>query len=109
MNTRCALVVAMTEHTIQNGYRKCRTHARVLLQTLAHGNSKNEIRQRTEDRIIITINIIIIIFRFDSRLFDNFDHLVSQKKVPFSKAMAYWELMQEHFPKHSRSGTARMT
>ena len=32
--------------TIQNGYRKRGTHARVVSQTLPHGNSKNEIRQR---------------------------------------------------------------
>ena len=31
---------------IQHGNRKCRTHARVFSTTLAHGNSKNEIRQR---------------------------------------------------------------
>ena len=33
-------------HTIQSGYRKCGTHARVFSQTHTHGNSKNEIRQR---------------------------------------------------------------
>ena len=31
---------------IQYGNRKCRTHARVFSTALAHGNSKNEIRQR---------------------------------------------------------------
>ena len=31
--------------TIQYGYRKRGTHARVFSQTLTHGNSKNEIRQ----------------------------------------------------------------
>ena len=31
--------------TIQYGYRKLGTHARVFSKTLAHGNSKNEIRQ----------------------------------------------------------------
>ena len=41
--------------TIQYGYRKQGTHARVFSQTLTHGNSKNEIRQwdrrrRTEER-----------------------------------------------------------
>ena len=38
----------MTNHrgsTIQYGYRKRGTHARVFSQTLAHGNRKNEIRQ----------------------------------------------------------------
>ena len=35
---------------IQYGYRKWRTHARVFSQTLAHGNSKNEIRQRKRIR-----------------------------------------------------------
>ena len=41
---RCALVVALSKEasTIQNGYRKCGTHARVLSQTLTHsGNNKN--------------------------------------------------------------------
>ena len=32
--------------TIQYGYRKCGTHARVFSQTLEHGDSKNDIRQR---------------------------------------------------------------
>ena len=32
--------------TIQHSDRKCGTHARVFSQTLLHGNSKNEIRQR---------------------------------------------------------------
>ena len=41
--------------TIQYGYRKRDTHARVLSQTLTHGNSKNEIwlwdrQRRTEER-----------------------------------------------------------
>ena len=47
-NTHCALVVALSKKasTIKYGYRKCGTHAQVLPQTLAHGNSKNEIRQR---------------------------------------------------------------
>ena len=31
--------------SIQYGYRKCGTHARVFHRTLAHGNSKIEIRQ----------------------------------------------------------------
>ena len=35
---------AKKEGTIQYGYRKWGTHARVFSQTLAHGNSKNEIR-----------------------------------------------------------------
>ena len=30
--------------SIQYGYRRCGTHARVLIQTLARGNSKNEIK-----------------------------------------------------------------
>ena len=37
------------EGTIQYGYKTWGTHARVFSQTLAHGNSTNEIRQR--DRI----------------------------------------------------------
>ena len=32
--------------SIQYGYRKCGTRARVFSQTFAHGNSKNKIRQR---------------------------------------------------------------
>ena len=35
---------AKNEGTIKYGYRKLGTHARVFSQTLAHGNSKNEIR-----------------------------------------------------------------
>ena len=48
----CARVVALSENasTIQNGYRKWGTHVREFSQTLAHGNSKNEIRQRDEDK-----------------------------------------------------------
>ena len=38
-----------TKSTIQCGYRKCGTHARVVSRTLAHGNSKNEIKQRDEE------------------------------------------------------------
>ena len=34
--------------TIQYSYRKWGTHARVFSQRLAHGNSKNEIRQTDE-------------------------------------------------------------
>ena len=36
--------------TIQYGYRKWGTHARVFPQTLAHGNRKNEIIQRNRRR-----------------------------------------------------------
>ena len=32
--------------SIQHGHENCGTHARALSQTLAHGNSKNEMRQR---------------------------------------------------------------
>ena len=45
--TSCADVVAPSEKkgsTIQYGYRNWGTHARVFSKTLAHGNSKNEIR-----------------------------------------------------------------
>ena len=46
----CARVVVLSEkasiYTIQYGYSKWGTHARVFLQTLSHGNRKNEIRQR---------------------------------------------------------------
>ena len=42
----------MTNHppSPRYGYRKWGTHARVFSQTLAHGNSKNEIRQRNRQR-----------------------------------------------------------
>ena len=33
---------------MQYGYRTWGTHARVFSETLAHGNSKNEIRQETD-------------------------------------------------------------
>ena len=33
------------ENSIKYGYRKCGTHARVFSRTLAHGNSKIEIRE----------------------------------------------------------------
>ena len=36
------------EGTIQYGNRKSGTHARVFSQTLEHGNSKNEIRERKD-------------------------------------------------------------
>ena len=42
--------LAKKEGTIQYGYRTWGTHARVFSQTLAHGNSKNEIRQRNRRR-----------------------------------------------------------
>ena len=32
--------------SIQYGFRKCETHSRMLSATLAHGNSKNEVRHR---------------------------------------------------------------
>ena len=35
--------------TIQYGFRKCGTHALVFSQTLAHGNSKNEIDNETDE------------------------------------------------------------
>ena len=42
--------LAKEEGTIQYGYRKWGTHARAFSQTLVHGNSKNEIRQRNRRR-----------------------------------------------------------
>ena len=36
--------------SIQYGYGKCGTHARVLSQTLAHDNSMNEIRESHKKR-----------------------------------------------------------
>ena len=41
--------LAKKDGTIQYGYRTWGTHARVFTQTLAHGNSKNEIRQTTDE------------------------------------------------------------
>ena len=45
-------VVALSErnkyHSVQNGDRKCGTHARPFSQTLAHGNRKNEKDKKTE-------------------------------------------------------------
>ena len=42
--------LAKKEGTMQYGYRKWGTHARVfVLQTLAHGNSKNEIDEETDE------------------------------------------------------------
>ena len=40
---------AKNEGTIQYGYRKKGTHARVFLETLAHGNRKNELRERIDE------------------------------------------------------------
>ena len=45
LNVSCAHIVELSERkasTIQYGYKKCGTHARVFSQTLKHGNSKNE-------------------------------------------------------------------
>ena len=42
--------LAKTEGTIQYGYMTWGTHAPVFFQTLAHVNSKNEIRQRNRRR-----------------------------------------------------------
>ena len=51
--------------TVQYGYRKWGTHARVFSQTLAHGNSKTEIRQwafrnrqNSKNCLFISINVI---------------------------------------------------
>ena len=41
--------LAKAEGTIQYGYRTWGTHERVFSQTLAHGNSKNEISQKETD------------------------------------------------------------
>ena len=38
-------------NTIQFCYRKCETHAPLFSQTLANGNSQNEIRQRNRRRL----------------------------------------------------------
>ena len=43
-----AMVRNKKKRTIQYGYRKYETHERVFSQTLMHGNSKNEIRQRNK-------------------------------------------------------------
>ena len=42
--------LAKKEDTIQYGYRTWGTHARVFSEILAHGNNKNEIRQRDRRR-----------------------------------------------------------
>ena len=50
---RFQLFIAFIERkkgAIQYGYRKWGTHARVFSQTLAHENSKNEIRKRNRRR-----------------------------------------------------------
>ena len=36
--------------TVQYGYRKCGTHARVFSQTCAHGNKKNKISQKKQKK-----------------------------------------------------------
>ena len=46
----CSFTVGKKETTIQNGYRKWGTHARVFCQTLEHGNSKNEMKQTKKVR-----------------------------------------------------------
>ena len=40
------LVLQKKASTLEYGYMKCRTHARVFSQTLAHEDSKVEIRHR---------------------------------------------------------------
>ena len=42
--------LAKKEGTIQFGYRKCLTYARVFSQTLAYGNSKNDLRKEEKKR-----------------------------------------------------------
>ena len=42
---------AEKENTIEYGYRKCGTHARVFPQSFPHGNSKNKIRQMHRGRM----------------------------------------------------------
>ena len=39
------ILLHQKESTIQYGYRKLGTHARVFSERLTHGNNKNEIRQ----------------------------------------------------------------
>ena len=39
-NSKCALVVTLSEKRKYHGYRKWRTHARVFAQSLAHGNAR---------------------------------------------------------------------
>ena len=48
----CSCTVGEKTSTIQYGYRKCVTHARVFSRTLTHGNSKSERnrRKRQQDR-----------------------------------------------------------
>ena len=42
---------------IQYGYRKCGTHARVLSETLAHGNNKNDDKDKEEEGKKRSVNI----------------------------------------------------
>ena len=46
---------------IQDGYRKCITPASELSQTLAHENSKNEIRQTNEDNLKIVNEELLLL------------------------------------------------
>ena len=46
----CSSCSRVKASTIQYGYMKCGTHARVFSQTLAHWNSKNEVRQKKKVR-----------------------------------------------------------
>ena len=46
----CSCNVGKKTRIIQYDYRKRGTHARVFFQTLAHGNSENENRERDEDK-----------------------------------------------------------
>ena len=94
------------ESTIQYGYRKYGTHARVFSQTLSHGNSK------------VVISLVYFIHGTSASALAStaISHRIlfcarvvalSEKQVPFSLAIGN-ELMHQCFPKHSRMGTARM-
>ena len=51
-NSKDALVILLSiGSTIENGYRNCGTHAQVFSQTLAQGNSKNEITKKQKEKV----------------------------------------------------------
>ena len=66
-NAHCALVVALSgkNSPIQQGYRKCGTHARVFSQSLGHENSKNEIRKEIERKERKIIKCLFKLKAFD--------------------------------------------
>ena len=68
----CFHIAKKKVNTIQYGYSERGTHARVFSQTLAHGNSKNEIRKRNS---LVLFNFILI----DEASAQVTDYFVSRK------------------------------